>query len=828
MSNRVNLTLDVTKTGIQNPLIKVRQGDGGFETLRTTVTSNGEPIDLQDWTITFMGTTAGNHKIVDGNVTLVEAPNGIFDYTPSKVWGMDIGEFKIAYFKFVKGDGSASSANLRVNVIEAVDLTNEEAQNYISIVDTTIEEVRNHLESSLADVSVSLAATSMAASSMAIDVSTTASSAVDTINTTASSAVNQVNATASSAVNKVNSTASSAVSQANSAASNASSVASSAVVKVNDVASQVNSLSIGGRNYILNSSCLNASADKRPTLKGSYSDGNASISYLDTGIQVSNNQGNKEWFYGLAKAWTNISATPLVAGHMYTVSFKAKGTAKQVAVRFSTRSETKTSELLKFANINNDDWTKVIYTFVITSDTTSLFFRLNGAASDNYTTGFSGGETFIVKELKFEAGNTATDWSPAYEDTEYLDDMIKWETPIQMPITMTGPFASADSQGYVSYQGSTISFNFGGRIGSVASIGANDLVIGQLPSGVPLPISTIRGAIVNISTSKAPVGSIRINTDGSIAMNLGDIYTPTNTQEYWEAFAFGYTKAVFAPLSNASYQNIVEFSPLSATQGATFTKDYYFAMAVNSTEAGMVVYNRNTNKSKVITFGNGASNTGFMGHANDLAVLQDNSLSNGEILIGSSHMFDPGMPIVSYNPNNEVITKRGHVSFITDESTPRNLVITSILRADMNSSEIYVSSWGKYWKGSFDKNQLSTSQNVTVTAVGPDTLSEYEYEQLIGKSLASIVSGGQADWVENNKFYKVRTAAPSSTLSVITEFTMIDKNAASTGRYWLVNEPSWGNNEVEKVWIENKSLYVNVNKNTVDGSSNIIAKLADL
>lgn len=157
MSNSVNLSLDVAKTGIQNPLIKVRQGDGGFETLRTTVTSNGEPMDLQGWTITFMGTTAGNHKIVDGNVKIVEAPNGIFDYTPSKAWGMDIGEFKIAYFKFVKGDGSASSANFRVSVIEAVDLTQEEAKNYISVVDTTIAEINQHLTDSLANVTKSIA-----------------------------------------------------------------------------------------------------------------------------------------------------------------------------------------------------------------------------------------------------------------------------------------------------------------------------------------------------------------------------------------------------------------------------------------------------------------------------------------------------------------------------------------------------------------------------------------------------------------------------------------------------------------------------------------------
>ena len=157
MSNSVNLSLDVTKTGIQNPLIKVRQGDGGFETLHTTVTSNGEPLDLQGWTITFMGTTAGNHKIVDGNVKIVEAPNGIFDYTPSKAWGMDIGYFKMAYFKFVKGDGSASSANFRVSVIEAVDLTQDEAKNYISVVDATIAEINQHLTDSLANVTQSIA-----------------------------------------------------------------------------------------------------------------------------------------------------------------------------------------------------------------------------------------------------------------------------------------------------------------------------------------------------------------------------------------------------------------------------------------------------------------------------------------------------------------------------------------------------------------------------------------------------------------------------------------------------------------------------------------------
>lgn len=202
MSNSVNLSLDVTKTGIQNPLIKVRQGDGGFETLHTTVTSNGEPMDLQGWTITFMGTTAGNHKIVDGNVTLVEAPNGIFDYTPSKAWGMDIGEFKIAYFKFVKGDGIASSANFRVNVIEAVDLTQEEAKDYISVVNTTIADISQRLNDSLASVTQSFAATSSTASSLSEKVSQV-DSVASNASLVASSAVSNINSAASSAASYI-------------------------------------------------------------------------------------------------------------------------------------------------------------------------------------------------------------------------------------------------------------------------------------------------------------------------------------------------------------------------------------------------------------------------------------------------------------------------------------------------------------------------------------------------------------------------------------------------------------------------------------------------
>lgn len=189
-------------------------------------------------------------------------------------------------------------------------------------------------------------------------------------------------------------------------------------------------ITVGGRNLLLNSSGLNAGASVRPVLMGDSSDANALLSYSDTGIQVSNNKGNVEWFYGLATAWTDITKTPLVAGNTYTISFKAKGTAKQIAARVGIKNTATNYEvsLVKFADISSSDWTKVIYTFSIPSGITTVFLRLQGATANSYTTGFDGGESFSIKELKLEAGNVPTDWTPAPEDAPSNDAQLVHKT----------------------------------------------------------------------------------------------------------------------------------------------------------------------------------------------------------------------------------------------------------------------------------------------------------------------------------------------------------------------------------------------------------------
>ena len=148
MANGIVLNIDTTKSEFQNPMIELRQGDGNYQSLDVTVTSNGSPFNLTGWTITFMGTTAGGFKIVDTAVSNVDTANGKFTYTPTKAWGQDEGMFKEAYFKFtsgVNGNSVASGASIRVNVLTAVDLTAEEAGDYISIVDQTIATLNEDL-----------------------------------------------------------------------------------------------------------------------------------------------------------------------------------------------------------------------------------------------------------------------------------------------------------------------------------------------------------------------------------------------------------------------------------------------------------------------------------------------------------------------------------------------------------------------------------------------------------------------------------------------------------------------------------------------------------
>ena len=201
------LNVDTTKSDIQNPLVKLRQGDGNYQSMLVTVRNNGEPINLSGWTITFMGTTNGEHKIIDSDVIVEDVVSGIFRYTPTKAWGQDIGEFKKAYFKLTKDDETASSANFRVNVLEAVDLTDDEASDYISIVDSLIDDVKTNLNTKLDETKSEIESAQQQASTTSESVkeyTEKADKAVADVNNTASSAISEVTDTANNAIESIN------------------------------------------------------------------------------------------------------------------------------------------------------------------------------------------------------------------------------------------------------------------------------------------------------------------------------------------------------------------------------------------------------------------------------------------------------------------------------------------------------------------------------------------------------------------------------------------------------------------------------------------------
>lgn len=179
---------------------------------------------------------------------------------------------------------------------------------------------------------------------------------------------------------------------------------------------KVDNLSVGGRNYILNSSGMSATASNKPVVSGGTGDATSLVSYQPNSIVMTNNQGSKEFFYGLTKAWTDITKTPLIAGNTYTLSVKARGTSPQIALRVGYQNMNP-AESVNYTQLDSTKWTKATFTFTIPVATTTIFMRINGGINNRYI-GFTGNETVEFKEVKLEEGNVATDWTPAPEDVD--------------------------------------------------------------------------------------------------------------------------------------------------------------------------------------------------------------------------------------------------------------------------------------------------------------------------------------------------------------------------------------------------------------------------
>lgn len=435
-------------------------------------------------------------------------------------------------------------------------------------------------------------------------------------------------------------------------------------------------------------------------------------------------------------------------------------------------------------------------------------------------------------------GNPATwgSWTKQTSEADtkaFQDKLIAWETPKVYDIPMTGVFANSTVKGNLLVKGNTLSFNFGGSTGTLDAIPDGDNVIGQLPDEVAKPLYTIRGFAINVSQSGAPDVAIRINSGGGITFNPDGPYTPKNTNEYWELSATGFTREVLNPLANTTYANALVLGAGIGGQGATFTKDYYIGMG-GIDDIKLYVYDRNKKSQIVVDGGFGHNNDGFVGHANNLAVLKDESSTGGKIWLAASHMYNNGLAIISYTPSTGKGQTEGHITVTaTDGTKDTSMLITSTQAIDTNGM-LVVSAAGKLFKGTVDLTKLNTEQTASFSPISKNAPTSNDYQNMVGSTLASLLTTGQSHWVdlENNLFYSIRTMnSLGFTISLVMEMKLLgaSDNPVLTGNYWMTNEPSWSNNEIEAIWFENNKLMASYTKSTSSlGANMMVAELTKL
>lgn len=177
--------------------------------------------------------------------------------------------------------------------------------------------------------------------------------------------------------------------------------------------SKVDTSTLGGRNYVLNSSGENASAGNWPNVQGgrvAFSSVNVYYGSTDIGLSYTGT-GTQEWYYALVESYANASDGPLVIGNTYSFSVDVKGTVPSAAFRIS-------DVYTPSVAVNNTSWTRLIYTGVLPAagGTGKYYIRLN-AMKGNTNGSFTKGQSLRFRHFKIESGTLPTDWTPAPEDT---------------------------------------------------------------------------------------------------------------------------------------------------------------------------------------------------------------------------------------------------------------------------------------------------------------------------------------------------------------------------------------------------------------------------
>lgn len=143
-----DILLDSYNSTIPEPIVG-RQGDkNGAVTLHVTITDRGNPVSLSGEVINLVAETANGTAVIADNdgVTLTDAINGKFDYAiPNALWS-ESGKITKAYFSLNDTDGQQTTYDLIFIVKKAIDISQEKANDYVTIIDGTLRDLTEKVE----------------------------------------------------------------------------------------------------------------------------------------------------------------------------------------------------------------------------------------------------------------------------------------------------------------------------------------------------------------------------------------------------------------------------------------------------------------------------------------------------------------------------------------------------------------------------------------------------------------------------------------------------------------------------------------------------------
>nr|DAL99972.1 MAG TPA: distal tail protein [Caudoviricetes sp.] len=143
------VTLD-SKNVIAPEPVYLRQGDKtGSVVIDATLMDNGSPVSLIGLTPMFKANTADGQAVIADSTgfSIVNVSGGEFTYQVPNALASVAGKINTAYFSLSDASGSESTFNVPFVVSAAIDITQKQAQDYITIIDGTLNSLRDKMDS---------------------------------------------------------------------------------------------------------------------------------------------------------------------------------------------------------------------------------------------------------------------------------------------------------------------------------------------------------------------------------------------------------------------------------------------------------------------------------------------------------------------------------------------------------------------------------------------------------------------------------------------------------------------------------------------------------